>query len=205
MRKNYIVWWTTAHSEEHPPGKLTLTEHVTWAAPPGWRARRVDLWVWISPLCCSMEGRAAYGIPRLRLSCGARESSAMCSPGPFAHMPWQGGSCCAPRWQARAGQVGYDCSTFVLLLLYPLPILTFLGQESSWILCSLCPPLQSLFWHSSCLSWLSKFALRMTSCGRALVPKVIFRSRGFILVPSQKDNLPCFSSTCFLACCCLEC
>lgn len=33
--------------------------------------------------------------------------------------------------QAGAGQVGYGCSIFVLSFLFPLLILTFLGQESS--------------------------------------------------------------------------
>lgn len=95
-----------------------------------------------------MEGRAAHGVPKLHLPCGARENSAMRSPGPFAHVPQQVASCCAPQWQARAGQVGCDYCTFVLPLLHPLLIFTFVGQESSLILFSLYLPLQSLFWHS---------------------------------------------------------
>lgn len=184
--KHYIVWWTIVCSEEYPPGKLMLTEHVAWAAPPAWHACHVELWGWISLLRCSMEGRAANGVPKLHLPCGAWENSAMCSPGPFAQ---QVASCCAPQWQARAGQVGCDYCLFVLPLLYPLLIFTFVGQESSLILFSLYPPLQSLFWHSPHLCWLSKSVLRMTSCGRDLVPKVIFHSRGFIqLAPSQNDR-----------------
>lgn len=48
------------------------------------------------PATLLVEGRAAYGTPRLRLPCGAWENSALCSPGPFAHVPQQVGSCCAP-------------------------------------------------------------------------------------------------------------
>lgn len=63
---------------------------------------------------------------------------------------------------SKAGHTDYDCSTFILV--YPfIPVCPspsspfgyfyiFGGQESSLILCSLCSPLQSLFWHSSHLS-----------------------------------------------------
>lgn len=55
------------------------------------------------------------------------------------------------------------------------------------------PPLQ--FRHSSHLSWLSKFTLRMTFSGWHLVPKVILHSSGFIqLALSLKGNLSCFSN-----------
>lgn len=107
-------------------------------------AVRLDL-----PATLLHGGRAAYGIPRLRLPHRAQEHSAVHSPCPFVHVPQQVASCCVPQCRTRAGQVGYDCSMFVVPLLYSLLIFTFLAQESSLILCSLCPPLQSLFWHSS--------------------------------------------------------
>lgn len=72
--KHYIAWWTIVRSEEYCLRKLMLMEHVAWAVPPAWHTCRVELWGWISLLCCSMEGRAVYGVPRTHFPWGAQEN-----------------------------------------------------------------------------------------------------------------------------------
>ena len=54
------------------PGKARADGAYAWAAPPAWHARHAELWGWISLPRCSMEGRAAYGVPRPHLPCRAR-------------------------------------------------------------------------------------------------------------------------------------
>lgn len=88
--KKDIVWWTIAHSEEFPPGKLALMEHVAWAAPPAWRVHHVESWGWIS-----------------RYTAPWREELLVASPGCIYPAEYRRTQSCAP-WVALPLSLGME-------------------------------------------------------------------------------------------------
>lgn len=129
-------------------GKLLLTEHLAWAAPPAWCTWDVELWGWILPLHCSMEERAAPGVPRLHLPRRARDNSCVLPRSLCPHIP-AGRELLCPS-VALPGLLRMTVTTACLV--FPsfilCPCLHFLIKQFNFVL--LLPLLQSpLLWHSS--------------------------------------------------------
>lgn len=122
MRKNVLS------GEEYPPGKLVQMEHVAWAAPPAWHIHHVECEA-ASP-CYTVPWREELFVvfPGHIYPAEQRRTQPRAPQVPLSTYPSTEG---AVVQQAGAGQVGYGCRVFVLPFLFLLPILNFLGQESS--------------------------------------------------------------------------
>lgn len=145
--KNYIVWWTIECLEEYPPGKLVLTELLTWAAPAVGHTWHGDLWGWIPPWHWSMEGRVAPGVLRLHLQQSTGELIRVLPRSLCPHTP-TGRDAVPLGGSSRAAQVGCDWLQHVWSS-HPLSCAHVYIFEYSRLILLLLPLLWSLPWLST--------------------------------------------------------